>query len=331
MSLKPSTLVAPLVFALMALAPLVLDDWRLGELSQFLAYGILAMSLALIWGQVGLLCFGQAVFFGLGAYAMSLVTLGMIPGLSGVASTWAGLVAAMLVPAVAANVVGRFLFYGRGLRGAYFGIATLAIAVVVERLFVNWGFVGGLNGLMNVPPLDLGAFGWSYELWEPVPLYAAMLVAAFLVWLGLEFVVRAPFGSVLRAIAGSEERTAAFGYDTAGTKLSAFTVSAAVAGLAGALFAAQFAFVSPTLIGFSLSTEALIWVAVGGRGALIAAFLGAILVKSAEARLSEALGASWLLALGLLFVACVVLLPRGVVGELLARLDGWWGRMRKHG
>lgn len=331
MSVRPSTLAGPIVFAVLALAPLVLDDWRLGELSQFLAYGILAMSLALIWGQAGLLCFGQAVFFGLGAYAMSFVTLGMVPGLAAVTSTWAGLAAAIAAPAVAANVVGRFLFYGRGLRGAYFGIATLAIAVVVERLFINWGFVGGLNGLMNVPPLDLGLAGWSYELWEPVPLYAAMLAAAALVWLGLEAVVRSPFGSVLRAIAGSEERTAAFGYDTAGCKLSAFTLSAAVAGFAGALFSAQFAFVSPPLIGFALSTEALIWVAVGGRGALIAAFLGAILVKSAEARLSEALGASWLLALGLLFVACVVLLPRGVVGEVLARLDGWWGRGRKDG
>ena len=97
----------------------------------------------------------------------------------------------------------------------------------------------------------------------------------------------------------------------------AFTLSGAIAGLAGALFVTEFGFVSPALIGFGLSTEVLIWVALGGRDVLLAAFIGAILVRSVESALSEALGSYWLLALGVLFVVSVVMLPRGLVGWFL--------------
>lgn len=108
-----------------------------------------------------------------------------------------------------------------------------------------------------------------------------------------------------------------FGYDVFAAKLFAFTISAAVAGLAGALFTAQFGFVSPPLLGFALSTEVLIWVAVGGRGVLLGALLGAVLVRSVENALSDQLGEYWLLAMGLLFVAVVVFAPAGLFGKLL--------------
>lgn len=140
------------VWGALALAPLGLGDWQIGQLTIYLTYGLFAMSLALIWGQCGLLCFGQAVFFGIGAYAMSLVTLGLVPGLEAWPSSYLGLLAAMALPAAAANLLGRFLFYGKGLHGAYFGIVTLAIAVVAERLATNWDYAGGLNGLMNIGP-----------------------------------------------------------------------------------------------------------------------------------------------------------------------------------
>lgn len=305
-----------LVWGGLALAPLVVGAWQVSELAQFLTYGIFAMSLALIWGQCGLLSFGHAVFFGVGAYAMSLTTLGMVPGAGD--STPAGLALAMAAPAAVANLLGRFLFYGRGLRGAYFGIVMLAIAVVAERLATNWDYAGGLNGLMGVPPLRVA----GVELFDPLPLFYVTLAVALAIYAGLEHLVRAPWGSVLRAIRGNEERTAALGYDTAACKLAAFTLSAAVAGLAGALFVGQLGFASPPLIGFALSTEVLIWVALGGRFSLLAAFLGALAVHSAEAPLAEWLGPYWLLALGLAFVLCVTLLPRGLAGTALA----WAGR-----
>lgn len=315
-----AALIDAVVWGGFAVLPAVLGDWQTGQLAVFFVYGLFAMSLALIWGQCGLLCFGQAVFFGIGAYAMSVVTLGMVPGLEAVRSSYLGLLFAVVLAAGVANLLGRFLFYGRGLQGAYFAIVTLAIAVIAERLAVKWRFIGGLNGLMNIPPLNLGLNGHGTALWAPAAIYYVSLGVVFVVYLGLRALVRSRYGTVLCAIRDEEVRTGFFGYDTASYKVTVFTIGAAVAGLAGALFVTQFSFASPPLIGFTLSTEVLIWVAVGGRTALLAAFLGAILVQLVENMLSETLGPYWLLALGVFFVLTVIVFPRGLIGGLLARL-----------
>ncbi len=317
------------VWGFLLILPLMIGGWQVSEFAQFLTYGIFAMSLALIWGHCGLLCFGQAVFFGIGAYAMSLVTLGMVPGLEAWTSSYLGLVCAMALPALVANILGRFLFYGRGLRGAYFGIVMLAVAAIAERLATNWNYIGGLNGLINVPPFNLGTLFGGMELWEPHPVYYFTLAIAFATYIVLEVISRSSYGTVLRAIGINEERTAALGYDTAAYKLTAFTISGGLAGLAGALFVTQFAFASPPLIGFALSTEVLIWVALGGRGLLIAAFLGAIIVRYAEGQFADLFGPYWLLALGGLFLLCVIIVPRGLVGEPVHRYLAWAaGRQR---
>jgi urea ABC transporter permease protein UrtC len=309
------------VWLVLGLLPVVLDDWQTGQLALFFCYGIFAMSLAFVWGQGGLLCFGQAVFFGLGAYAMSLHTLGMFPWQRDAGGSLAGIAIAVVVPAVVAFLLGRFLFHGKGLRGAYLGIVTLAIAIIAERLAINWDYAGGLNGLMNVPPLTYPGPDGPTEIWDSGTLYYTALAAALTVFLAFELLLASRFGLVLRAIRSDEDRAQFLGFDTADYKIWVFTLGAAVAGLAGALFVTQFNFVSPALIGFALSTEVLIWVAVGGRGFLLAAFLGALVVRGLEDRLSEALGSAWLLVLGLIFVTVVVAFPRGLIGQLLARLD----------
>jgi len=297
------------------LLPLVVERWYLGSLAQLITYGIFAMSLAFVWGQVGLLCFGQAIFFGTGAYAMAVVTKGMLAPVPD--ATPVGLLFAILLPAALANLLGQFLFRGRGVSGAYFAIVTLSAAVIVERLASHWRFIGGFNGLLNVPPLRIGWGEGAVELFDPLPTYYAMLGVAVLVFGLLLWLERSPLGSVLRSIRDHEARTATFGYDVARYKRFAFTVAGGVAGLAGALFVTQFGFVSPALIGFSLSTEVLIWTALGGREVLLAAWLAAILVRTVEGILSDALGSYWLLALGLMFVVSVVCLPQGLLGWLL--------------
>lgn len=308
------------VWAGFLVLPFVLGEWEVTQIAQYLTYGIFAMSLALIWGHCGLMSFGHAVFFGLGAYAMSLSTLGMLPGLAGWTSSYLGIALALAVPAVFANLLGRFLFYGKGLQGAQLAIVMLAVAVIAERLMARWPYAGGMNGLMSVPPVNLGLFGVEIEIFDPLPLYYLTLFAAIAVYVVLESQVRSRRGVVMRAVASDEARTTFLGYDTRAVKLSAFTVSAAVAGFAGALFVAQFGFVSPPLIGFGLSTEVLIWVALGGRHGLLTAFLGAIFVRLAENALADLLGPAWLLGLGLLFVLCVIFLPRGLLGEIYTRL-----------
>lgn len=314
--------------AILLLLPLGVEDWLLADLSIFFSYALFAASLAFVWGHCGLLSLGQAVFFGIGAYAMSLVTLGMVPGAEGLVSTWVGLIAATVCPAAFAYLLGRFLFSADGLHGAFFGIVTLAVAFVVERLVINWDYTGGLNGLMNVPPINLGLNGGGYELWEAVPLYYAALAVLALGFAVLSLLIKSRWGTALKAVAMHETRTRALGYDTARYKTSAFTLGAAVAGLAGALFVVQFGFVSPSLIGFGLSAEVLIWVALGGRGMLVAACAGAVIVRLMESNLSSLFGDTWLIVLGALFVFSVMFLPRGLVGEGIHRLDRLLSKQR---
>lgn len=293
-------------------APAVLGEWHTTQLAQLFAYGIFAMGLSFLWGQSGLLCFGQAIFFGIGAYTMALITLGMVPGLP--TSSWFGLLAATLLAGAVATLAGCLLFIGKGLSGAFFSIVTLAAAVIVERVASHWSLIGGFNGLMNVPPLRLDE---TRELLDALPVYYVLLAACALVLAVLLLLERSPFGTGLRAVRDNEQRTRFLGVNVFVYKTACLAVSACVAGLAGALFVTQFGFVSPALIGLALSTEVLIWTALGGREVLLAAFLGALLVRSVESVLSDTLGNYWLMALGLLFVGVVVVFPHGLGGRLL--------------
>jgi ABC-type branched-subunit amino acid transport system permease subunit len=303
------------------LLPFAAPHYLLSDLSIYFTYAILAASLAFAWGHCGLLVLGHAVSFGIGAYAMSVVTLGMLPGLPGLKSTWLGLAAAMLVPGFVSLALGFLFFGGKGLKGPFFGIVSLALAVLFERLAINWNWLGGNNGLMNVPPFTLGINGGGPEIYDALPLYGLMLGALASVILMLRFVTMSRFGLSLAALRENELRARTLGHDVARLKRYAFALAGMAAGLAGALFVVQFGFASPSLIGFSLSAEALIWTALGGRGYPIAAALGAILIRWLDAQFSGGLGAVWPLVLGLLFMLSVIIMPRGIFGEMIERLD----------
>ena len=320
-----NVLVTSAVWLALAALPMVLDEWGVSQFAQYMTYGIFAISLSFIWGQGGILCFGQAIFFGIGAYVMALTMLGKLPWVP----QWQGFGFLLAVGGggIVAYMLGKILFSGRGLGGAYFAIVTLCAAFIVEIAAQHWRYIGGFNGLFGVPPLSAPWREGVDAGLRPLETYYTVLLVALGVFVILSWMVRSPFGTVLASIRGDENRTRYFGYDVARYKLFAFAVAGAVAGLAGALFTVQFGFVSPTLCGFALSTEVLIWVAVGGRGVLLAAFLGAILVRSVENTLSDSLGHYWLLILGVLFVATVVIAPRGIFGRWLVLP----GRQRRPG
>ena len=313
-SLRPKQkFVRPVVLGLLIILPMIGDDYLIVQLTQFVIYGIFAMGLSLVWGYAGILCFGHAVFFGLGAYIMALTTKGMIPGISGfMTASVMAMSLSILVVALFAAILGYFLFYGR-LSGPYLGIVTLAIAVIAERIAVKWYYIGGFNGLINVPPLSIA--GW--EILDQNVLYYFIVAIGFGVYLFCDRIVRSPFGTILAAVRSNETRAEFFGYNIAHYKIIIFATGAAVAGLAGALFAAVTEFVSPTMLGFGLSTEVLIWVALGGKEILLASFLGAMLVRMLEAFLSDLLTYYWILILGMFFVICVMFFPKGVFGNLL--------------
>jgi urea ABC transporter permease protein UrtC len=318
-------LVALVVFLVL---PFVTADWVAGDFGIYFAYAVFAVSLGFLWGHAGMLSFGHAVYFGIGAYVMSVVTLGMVPGLPDLKSTWLGLAAAVAVPGIAAAVIGWFLFASGALRGAFLGIVTLALAVLAERLAINTDWLGGMNGLMSVPPINLGLNGGGADLYDTIPVYYVMLAVLAVVTAGMTWLQHRPFGLALAAVRENELRAATLGHNVASLKIRAFAIAGALAGLSGALFVVQFGFASPSLIGFSLSADVLIWVALGGRDFLVAAALGAIVVRYLESRLSSALGATWPLAIGALFMVSVVLFPRGIFGELITRLDRLRRRLR---
>jgi urea ABC transporter permease protein UrtC len=329
MRLSATDILSLAALAVFVALPLLAPRYLLSDLSIYFTYAIFAASLAFAWGHCGLLVLGHAVSFGIGAYAMSVVTLGMLPGLPDIRSTWLGLIAAMAVPGLVALILGAFFFGGRSLKGPFFGIVTLALAVLAERLAMNSGWLGGNNGLMSVPPITLGLNGGGPEIYDALPVYAIMLAALALVLALLRAITKSRFGLTLAALRENELRAQSLGHDVARLKTFAFALSGMLAGLAGALFVVQFGFASPSLIGFSLSAEVLIWTALGGRGHPIAAALGAITLRFLDAQFSGGLGPVWPLILGLLFMASVVLLPRGLYGEIIARIDG--SRETHHG
>ena len=294
--------------------PLAADDYMTILFTQYLIYGIFAMSLSLLWGYGGIFCFGHAAFFGIGAYVMALITKGMVPGFSGfLASTWMGLLLAVLSVALFALFLGYFLFYGR-LSGPYLGIVTLAISVIAERIAVNWYYVGGFNGLTGIPVLSF--FGW--EVYGTRALFYFILGVAVAVYLLCDWLVRLPFGTILAAIRDNEMRAEFFGFNSANYKIAAFSIGASIAALAGALFSTVTQFVSPTILGFVFSTEVLIWVALGGKEVLVASFLGAVAVRMLEAFLSDILAYYWIMILGVFFVLSVMFFPRGIFGNLFS-------------
>lgn len=329
MRIASSTIVALATLAVFLVLPALVSSWVAADFGMYFVYAIFAVSLGFIWGHVGLLSLGHAVFFGIGAYAMSVVTLGMTPGLADVQSAWVGLLAAVVLSGLVAAVLGAFFFGGRrSLKGAFLGIVTLALAVVAERVAINSAFLGGMNGLMGVPPLTLGINGGGPEITDPLVVYWVMLGVLVAVLALMGWVQSTRFGLSLAALRGNELRAETLGHDVARLKIAAFTLSGALAGLAGALFVVQFGFASPSLIGFALSADVLIWVALGGRDHLVTAALGAIAVRYLESQLSSAIGAAWPLALGAVFVLSVIVFPHGVFGQLVTWLDAWRKRRR---
>ncbi|MBX6772293.1 MAG: urea ABC transporter permease subunit UrtC [Chloroflexi bacterium] len=332
--LEIAALVAAAVL-LLIVAPALLSPFRLNLLGKFLAYAIAALGLDLLWGYTGLLSLGQAVFFGLGAYSVGMylkleASGGKLPdfmewsGLSALptfwypfASPWFAFGMAIVGPGLLAALIGYLLFRNQ-IGGVSFAIITQALAVIFSTLFIGQQpYIGGTNGLTNFSTL----LGWPLaDQTTQVHLYQATVLGLLLSLLLARWIVRSDFGRLLLAIRDAEERARVSGYDPAWPKLVVFVVSAALAGLAGALYVPQVGIVNPDALGVTLSMSMVIWVAVGGRGSLLGAVLGALFVNAAQSALSETFPNVWQYAVGGLFIATVLVFPGGGLG--LARWSG---------
>ncbi|WP_287833408.1 urea ABC transporter permease subunit UrtC [Acidiphilium sp.] len=316
-------------------APSLVSSYSLTLLARFLAYSILALGIGLIWGQGGVLSLGQGVFFGLGGYmlAMHLKLAGHaandLPDFmvwSGIATlplAWvpfrSALVSVIAVIAVPGLVAAAFswLVFRRRVGGVYFALITQALALAFSTLLVSQqSLTGGFNGLTNFSRL----FGFSTNSnGFGVGLYYVTLGSTIASYLLLRWLMASRFGTVLRATRDGENRVRFLGYDPTPYKVLAFTIAGMLAGLAGALFTLAAGVISPSMVGVIPSIEMVVWVAVGGRGALWGAVAGTLLVNFAKDEISSALPSAWLYALGLMFVLVVTLLPEGIAGFVQLR------------
>jgi len=297
-------LVLLLTLALAALlmivfGPMFLGRFSLNVLTRSMIYAMLAITVDLLWGYTGVLTFGQAAFFGVGAYATAMVLthIGASPALFVVA-----LVAAVLVPLLLGLAVGWLSFY-HGSTPLYATVISLVVPIVVTQLIFSGGtWTGSSSGLVGYETLPLGLPGY-FRLSGACLLVLAVLAIVF---------VRSDAGRLLVAIRDNEARIAYLGMNPARLKIVLTAVLAGVCGLAGFLYANASGVVAPENTGFVFGTELVVWTALGGRGTIIGPLFGAIGIDYLSASLSGDLPFLWQLIIGALFVAMIILLPGGL-------------------
>lgn len=329
---------------LLGVAPLVLSPFRLDLLAKYLCYAVVAVGIYLAWGRGGMLTLGQGVFFGLGGYAMGMhlklvdAGPGNLPdfmvwsGVESLPALWApfrnplfALAMVVVLPTVVALALGTLVFRQR-VRGAYFAVLSQALAAAFVILLVGQqGLTGGTNGLTNVQ------FFFGLDLYDPAQkrlVYFLAVAALGAVFLAAWQLTHSRFGKLLVAIRDGEDRVRFLGYDPGVIKTIVYAVSAAMAGVAGALFVPVVGILGPADLGVVPSIEMLVAVAIGGRFSLVGAVAGAILFNYGSTVLSEQFPSGWLYLLGGLFIAVMLWAPRGLAG--LVR-DGWEGLRRRSG
>ena len=338
---------AAILFVVFPLLSLAVPDGSSFHLSAYwvtligkiMCYAIVAIAMDLIWGYAGILSLGHGLFFALGGYAFGMYLMRQI-GREGQYQAdlpdfmvfldwkelpwqWTGseyflwcAFLVIVVPGLLAYVFGYLAFRSR-VKGVYFSIITQALTFAAMLLFFrnDTGF-GGNNGFTDFKRVLGYAITTPETRISIFMITGAMLIATLLL---ARYIVTSRFGRVLSAIRDAEERVAFCGYNTLHYKLTVWTLSAVLCGIAGALYVPQVGIINPGEMSPANSIEIAIWVAVGGRGTLIGPILGAGIVNGAKSMFTQILPEYWLYALGLIFILVTLFLPQGVVGLLRGR------------
>ena len=322
-------IVGAIALLLIFIAPLFLSGFRMGLLGRFLSLSIVALGIDLIWGYTGMLSLGHGIFFALGGYAFAMylqlqpdVALPEFFSLYGVSELpwfWEPfrsfpftLLAIVFIPALIAGALGYLVFRNR-IRGVYFSILTQAALVVFFNFFNGQQeLINGTNGLKTSTAQMFGQSVGGDGMQTAFYIVTVILLA--LTYGLCRWLTSGRFGRMLIAIRDDENRVRFSGYDPTAFKVVVFAVSGAIAGIAGALYTVQSGIVSPQYMDIAFSIEMVIWVAVGGRGTLVGAIIGALVVSWGRALLSERYPDIWLFFQGALFLIVVTVLPDGIVG-----------------
>lgn len=294
------------------------DSFYLRLATEALIFGGLALSVDLLLGIVGLLSLGQALYFGFGAYISALVLKEIYP------SFW---LAMGLVFLASASIGYIASFIALRSKGVYFALITFGLAQVVAKAVYNTRALGASDGLIGVPVLKLWTPFGELDTANPVILFALTFAMILCLYYFVKYFLSTPMGSIWQAIRSNEHRLSFIGVESAGPKRFAFVIAAIVAGLSGALYPILRGFVSPELLYFAVSGNAVITVVLGGVGTLVGALFGSVLLTVLKSTIGT-ITAHHHIVIGLLFVFVVIAAPGGLVGWLKNTLEMRSGKYR---
>jgi urea transport system permease protein len=301
--------------------PMFSDDYTTGNAAYFLTWLFMAAGLCLIWGYGGTLSFGQTAFFGIGGYAYGILTInfGADYGV-----TLYALAASVILGAVAAALLGYFLFYGR-IHGVFLGIVTLAVSILLERFMAQtagpqWHIgearLNGFNGMNGMPALTIPWPGGDIVLMAGPGFYYFVLGLLLLVYFAIRILVNSRFGNVLVAIRENPQRAEMLGYDVRKYQLGAFIIGSALASLSGVLYTCWGQYITPSSMSLTSAALPIVWVAIGGRSDITASLIGALLTLAVFQTLTVNGAQYALIIMGALLLVNVLTAPEGLVLQL---------------
>ena len=301
--------------------PMFSDDYTTGNAAYFLTWLFMAAGLCLIWGYGGTLSFGQTAFFGIGGYAYGILTInfGADYGV-----TLYALAASVIFGAVAAALLGYFLFYGR-IHGVFLGIVTLAVSILLERFMAQtagpqWHIgearLNGFNGMNGMPALTIPWPGGDIVLMAGPGFYYFVLGLLLLVYFAIRILVNSRFGNVLVAIRENPQRAEMLGYDVRKYQLGAFIIGSALASLSGVLYTCWGQYITPSSMSLTSAALPIVWVAIGGRSDITASLIGALLTLAVFQTLTVNGAQYALIIMGALLLVNVLTAPEGLVLQL---------------
>jgi len=296
---------------LLVLLPDYIDISVQLDLSIIFVLALLALSMSFLWGYVGMLSFGQTVFFGLGGYSYAVLGLN-------IGSTSLPFLVAILLPMLFAAILGYFMIYGR-ISDIYLSVMTLVVTLIFEkgiratsgdRLVIGSVRLNGQNGIPTVPSLQVP---WSGQELDTAGVFRLAVVLLILIYVGLRLLLTSHFGRVLVGIRENERRIELLGYDSRRYKLAAFVLAGGIAGLAGALYGIWGNFVAPEMFNLNQAAQVVIWVIVGGKSTLIGPIVGTAVIQYATAWLGTQGVGQVSLILGLVLMVFVLVFQQGLL------------------
>lgn len=323
-----SLVLVALLLALAVAGPLVFEPFDLLQVSTFAAMALATLGLAFAWGYLGILSFGHAAFFGIGAYVYAIATINF-------GDSTLAIPLAVLVPTAFSLLLGYFLFFGR-VGDVYLAVITLCVTLILFSFMnstadpayrIGTAPLGGFNGITAVPPLN-----WPGRPDEPVlpeDMFRLCLAVLAIVYYLLCLLLRSGVGRIMVSIRENEPRSELLGYDVRLHKMLGFAISAAIAGIAGCLFTANNGYVGPTAFDLNQASQFLLWVVAGGLGTLAGPLLASFGFQYLQTFLGTTQFLNTFLVFGAIIIFFVVLLPRGILPTLRDGAASLWTFVRR--